>query len=187
MYWYCSKKIKLKAECRNRVYFFHAPLKLFPYLQDPLCCVSDHKHGLKIAKPSILPPGVKEFIQQGFREPWMVEFSGGSRGVAQGARHPPTLIFRLNWDPKGWKNIFWGDPPPSLSKDLDYCPPPPPLISMSGSGTGVNTRFLYQVCDYLFFLFLALADFHNPRKNKELWCWCLCNWLLRLNPAVVAP
>ena len=147
MYWYCSEKIKLKAKCRNRVYFFHAPFKLFPYLQDPLCCVSDQKHDLKIAKPSILPPGVKEFIQQGFLGPWMVEFSGESRGGAQGAWPPPTPIFRPNWGPKGWKN--WGGeiaPPPSLS-DVDYCfshpPPPPPSISMSGSGTGVNTRFLY--------------------------------------------
>lgn len=80
MYRYCSKKIKLKAKCRNRVYFFHAPFKLFPYLQDPLCCVSDQKHDLKIAEPSILPAGVKEFIQHGFLGPWMVEFSGGSGG-----------------------------------------------------------------------------------------------------------
>lgn len=88
MYRYCSKKIKLKAKCRNRVYFFHAPFKLFPYLQDPLCCVSDQKHDLKIAKPSILPAGVKEFIQHGFLGPWMVEFSGGYRGG--------TVIFRPN-------------------------------------------------------------------------------------------
>ena len=147
MYWYCSEKFKLKAECRNRVYFFHAPFKLFPYLQDPLCCVSDQKHDLKKAKPSILPPGVKEFIQQGFLGPWMVEFSGGSSGGTQGARPPPTPIFRPKLRPKGLKNVCLEIAPPSLSKDLDYWPPPPPTpsapISMFGSGTGVNTRFLY--------------------------------------------
>ena len=148
MYWYCSEKIKLKAKCRNRLYFFHAPFKLFPYLQDPLCCVSDQKHDLKIGKPSILPPGVKEFIQQGFLGPWMVEFNGGSRGGAQGARHPPTPIFRPNWGPKGWNNLGGGGrSPPSLiiRCGLLFLPTPtPPSISMSGSGTGVyNTRFLY--------------------------------------------
>ena len=147
MYWYCSEKFKLKAECRNRVYFFHAPFKLFPYLQNPLCCVSDQKHDLKITKPSILPPGVKEFIQQGFLGPWMVEFSGRSRGGTQGARHPPTPIFRPNWGLKGSKMFVWRSPPPHYLRIWITDPPPPPTpsapISMFGSGTGVNTRFLY--------------------------------------------
>ena len=72
------------------------PFMLFRYLQDPPRCVSDQKHDLKKAKPSILPPGVKEFIQQGFLGPWMVEFSGGSGGGVQRAWPPPTLIFRPN-------------------------------------------------------------------------------------------
>ena len=186
MYWYCSEKIKLKAKCRNRVYFFHAPFQLFPYLQDPLCCVSDQKHGLKIAKPSILPPGVKEFIQQGFLGPWMVEFSGGSRGGPQGARPPPTLIFRPNWG-KGLKNVcleIARPPPPPYLRIWITAPPPSQSLDPA-------LELIHVFCNrrvtIFFFLFLALADFHNTRKNKELWCWCLCNWLLRLNPAVVAP
>ena len=126
MYWYCSEKMKLKAECRSRVYFFHAPLKLFPYLQDPFCCFSDQKHDLKIAKPSILPPGVKEFIQHDFLGPWMVEFSGGSRGGAQGARPPPTPIFIPNWGPKGWKMFVWRSSPAHYLRIWITAPPLPP-------------------------------------------------------------
>ena len=154
-------------------------------------CVSDQKHDLKKAKPSILPPGVKEFIQQGFLGPCMVEFSGGSRGGAQGPWHPPTPIFRPNWGLKGSKMFVWRSPPPSLSKDLDYWPPPPlpplPLSQCLDPALELIHVFCIRRVTIFFFLFLALADFHNTRKNKELWCWCLCSWLLRLNPAVVAP
>ena len=170
MYWYCSKKIKLKAECRNRVYFFHAPLKLFPYLQDPLCCVSDHKHGLKIAKPSILPPGVKEFIQQGFLEPWMVEFSGGSRGVAQGARHPPTLIFRLNWGPKGWKNFGGEIPPPHYLRIwITALPSPPPPLSqcLDPALELIHVFCIRCVTIFFFFFSLHLQIFTTLGKTKS--------------------
>ena len=52
--------------------------------------------------------------------------SAGFRGVPP---PPRPLIFRLNWDPKGQKIIFWRPPPIPypLSEDLD-----PPLLDKSG-------------------------------------------------------
>ena len=49
----------------------------------------------------------------------MITCSGRSRGGAQGA-HPPPLIFRPNWGPKGRKKMF-----------LETAPAPP-FISRSG-------------------------------------------------------
>ena len=167
MYWYCSEKIKLKAKCRNRVYFFHAPFKLFPYLQDPLCCVFDQKHDLKIAKPSILPPGVKEFIQQGFLGPWMVEFSGGSRGGPQGARPLPPL-FLDQTEAKGWKMFFGDRPPPPLHYLriwITACPPP--LYQSLDPALELIHVFCIR-CVTIFFIFsLHLQIFTTLGKTKS--------------------
>ena len=88
---------------------------------------------------------------------YIIIFSGGSRGGAQGPRLP--VIFRPNWGPKGEKNV-WESGPPSLKVWMTSLPfPPSPSQDLDPA---LIFALLLKPCD----------TYTRDTLHRSIYIWC---------------